>query len=104
MYCSLVCVWGGGAGHGESVGYLRCSDCYLETCEDPLMRSSYCNTRVKTILIEAYLVFVGSNQSDLFSCICLSTERLWMNADMLTLAERECLLCFNMDVKLGVLS
>ena len=52
------------------------------------MRSSYCNTRVKTILIEADLVFVGSNQSDPFSYICLSTERLWMNTDMLT-ADRK---------------
>ena len=48
------------------------------------MRSSYCNTRAKTILTEARLVFVGSNQADLFSCIYLSTEGLWMDADMLT--------------------
>jgi hypothetical protein len=48
------------------------------------MRRSYCNTRDKTMLIKAHLVFVGFNHSDLFSCICLSIERLWINADMLT--------------------
>ena len=75
----LEILWG-----GKSFGCLRCSDRYLETCEDPLMRSSYCNTGDKTMLIKAHLVFAGSNHSYLFSCICLSTERLWMNADMLT--------------------
>jgi hypothetical protein len=44
---SLVCVCVGG---DQSVA--------SGACEVPLMRSSYCYTRVKTIVIEAHLVFV----------------------------------------------